>query len=441
MPRNYVAPANYYKLRGMAGVSGSGQMEKDRRPPLTTSIDQRLVGSRFQEMHRESVDAAQALGSAVHIDQAGDLRAGHGPPRPRTFSLEQGPNHPDQPVPTTATTTDIDFASHSATRDVRTPTSAGISWADTEHPTSGTAVDSTPERHQHSRWGTWGTLVASTPTARGASDADDATVRRRGVDAEPGTGDRDTFPMRPKEEIEVMPPPHLRLQQQQPFVRPRSGLDHEHLGAIYGDIGVWRSRLKSINADIADAQQEGYNDIAEGNQRVKGWLLVGRGVRFVKGVRMIEGRAKDDIRWDELQRDGGLSSDIIFWIVVFMIALTLGVGGTWISHSKCTSDFWCSCSHCSNWTRSCRCARRRDFCTVPSPVVCKQQHWLGPRHNAGTCRWRNAIHQHRSRARTSYAFLARSTIAVAHARTQGPPSAQGRHLALSQSSTLSAPHS
>ncbi|KZW00653.1 hypothetical protein EXIGLDRAFT_666997 [Exidia glandulosa HHB12029] len=332
LPRDYVAPAHFYKLRSMSDVNGSGQIEKDRRPPLTTSISQRLVGSRFQEMHRESIEAGQALGSAVHIDEAGDLRKGEGPtPRQRTFSLEQGPNHPDQPAPTTATTTDIDFASHSATRDVRTPTSAGISWVDTEHPRSGTAVDSTPEKQQHSRFGTWGTLVASTPTATargGASEADDATVRRRGKEVDPSPIDRDTFPMRAMEDPDALPPPHMRLQPQQPFVRPRSGLDHEHLGAIYADIGVWRSRLKSINVDIVQAQQDGYNDIAEGNAKVKGWLLMGRGVRFIKGVRMVEGRAKDDIRWEELQRDGGLFSDLVFWITVLAIAIILCVGVT-----------------------------------------------------------------------------------------------------------------
>lgn len=322
LPRNYVAPANYYKLRGVQGVNG-GRMEKDKRPPLTTSISQRLVGSRFQEMHRESIEAGQLLGGAVHIDDAGDVRAGA--PRARTFSLEQGPNHPDQPQPSTAATTDIEFAG----RDGRTPTTGDISWVDTYRPASPTAVGSSSGRPQHSRFGTWGTLVGSTPTARALSPAvTEATTVRRAAEKEPEP-DRDTFPMRVAiDEPEAVPPPHMRVQQQQPFVRPRSGYDHEHLGTIYANIGVWRSRLKVINAEIADAQQAGYNDIAQGSQRVKGWLLIGRGVRYIKGVRMIEGRAKDDIRWDELQRDGGIRSDIAFWLLVALIAVALGIGVT-----------------------------------------------------------------------------------------------------------------
>jgi hypothetical protein len=119
-----------------------------------------------------------------------------------------------------------------------------------------------------------------------------------------------------------IPPPHLRLQPQQPFVRPLSGLDHDQLGKIYADIGLWRSRLKNINVEIAEAQHDSYNDIADG-VNIKGWLLVGRGIHFLYGTEMIEGRSKDDIRWPELQHDGGLLSTVAFWIAVVMTGFCL----------------------------------------------------------------------------------------------------------------------
>ncbi|KAH7100165.1 hypothetical protein BKA62DRAFT_801451 [Auriculariales sp. MPI-PUGE-AT-0066] len=334
LPRNYVAPAQYYKLGHVDGVNG-GELEKPQRPELGTTISQRTVGSRFHEMHRESADAGQLLGHAVHVDDAGHLRAGPGP-RQRTFSLAQGPNHPDQPVPPSSPhdagsgEASTSAAAHDAPADA-------LSWVEAGSSTA-------PEMVGHHRSPTWGTFAA-TPTSPsspngtvGVSEFGVRTreeARERNRMQEVSTATRSTFPMRPKAAPgildapdETVPPPHLRIQPHQPFVRPRSGLDHEHLGVIYADIGVWRSRLKNINAEIVEAQQSGYTDIAEGSARVKGYLLIGRGVRFIRGVRMIEGRSKDDVRWDELQRGGGLKGDISFWLFTALIAFVLAIAVT-----------------------------------------------------------------------------------------------------------------
>lgn len=314
LPHNYVAPAQYYTLGTVDGVNG-GNLEQPARPPLTTTISQRVVGSRFQEV-RTSADAGQLLGEAVHVDDAGQLRAGPGP-RARTFSLLQGPNHPDQPSP----------AIPEAEEPISSPddayaSPAALSW-----------VEPGPSSQGGIRWPTAGAPPATGgPSEFGVRIRDDAPKRSRMQEASAAT--RSTFPMRAKAAPgtldpagEAVAPPHLRLQPQQPFVRPRSGLDHEHLGVIYADIGVWRSRLKQINAEIAETQQAGYSDIAEGSGRVKGYLIVGRGVRFIKGVRMIEGRSKDDVRWDELQRNGGLKGDLAFIGLVILIALALALAG------------------------------------------------------------------------------------------------------------------
>ena len=139
-----------------------------------------------------------------------------------------------------------------------------------------------------------------------------------------------SFPMRPRKrgtggEDEPPAMPHERLQQQQPFRRPRSGLEHAQLGAIYADIRRWRGALKRSNREIADEQEHGFQDIADG-RNIKGWILVGRGLRFLPGVQMIEGRTKEDIRWEELQVQGGVWSQVVFWIMVFIIGVLLGVG-------------------------------------------------------------------------------------------------------------------
>lgn len=166
----------------------------------------------------------------------------------------------------------------------------------------------------------------------GDSGGEESTaVARRGRDRGPhqhSLDRRETFAMR--ERVNNMPnegevPLHLRLQSQGPFVRPRSGIDHDHLGAVYSDIGEWRTRLKQINAEISEAQNDCYNDIADG-ARTKGWIVTGRGVRFLPGIELIEGRSKDDILWDELQHQGRLEKKITFWSFVLMITIMLGAG-------------------------------------------------------------------------------------------------------------------
>ena len=139
-----------------------------------------------------------------------------------------------------------------------------------------------------------------------------------------------SFPMRPRKkgsgaDDEPRAMPHERLQQQQPFRRPISGLEHAQLGAIYADIRRWRGALKRSNREIADAQERGFQDIADG-RNIKGWILVGRGLRLLPGVQIIEGRTKEDIRWEELQVQGGFWSEIVFWIMVIIIGVLLGIG-------------------------------------------------------------------------------------------------------------------
>ena len=95
------------------------------------------------------------------------------------------------------------------------------------------------------------------------------------------------------------------------------------LPEIYRDISEARSALKALNAEINDLQQEGFNHVAEGTN-IKGWLIFGRGIRYIPGVQMIEGRSKEDIRWQELQRGGTTGRMIMWWILIVIIGLLLG---------------------------------------------------------------------------------------------------------------------
>lgn len=61
-------------------------------------------------------------------------------------------------------------------------------------------------------------------------------------------------------------------------------------------------------------------------QGIKGFFLLGRGIRFVKGIRLIEGFAKEDIVWKEILKEsrmGGKMAMAGFWLLVVSISLAL----------------------------------------------------------------------------------------------------------------------
>ena len=315
----YLAPSQYYRLRDVQGVSGgkiAGTEEvftvADRQKQLHVQrpqvpegrngnghkrngslqiLKQRFLGarprnggSRFMEINRDSVHGRLPLGSRVAVTEHGELA-----PVPIP-APNRGPNHADND-PGGDDDEDGDGDEFIMVED------AALVPEDEN-------VGGTPNH--------------STPKGAGA-----AAPRMTVMSAQ-------SFPMRsrkkgggPDDEPPAMP--HERLQQQQPFRRPISGLEHVQLGVIYADIRRWRSALKRINREIADAQEQGFQDIAEGHN-IKGWVLVGRGLRFLPGVQMIEGRTKEDIRWEELQVQGGFWSQAVFWAMVVIIGVLLGVG-------------------------------------------------------------------------------------------------------------------
>lgn len=60
---------------------------------------------------------------------------------------------------------------------------------------------------------------------------------------------------------------------------------------------------------------------------IKGYMLLGRGIRFIPHVRLIEGYAKEDIIWSEIQSGGSSSSGRIkmtaFWALTLLISIAL----------------------------------------------------------------------------------------------------------------------
>lgn len=304
-----------------AEVEEFGTMRSRRREPsLTDSINQRVVGSRFQEVNRDSmVFGRLPIGSQIIMEKNGQM----GPARLTESPLpDAAPYHPR--------------AGHTSWD------TAAFNEAQPPHQWWGhQAGDSIQEIHELPELSDdWVDVMNEDPEAFQNGEEYNTAPRRRprpprAKNVTTNDDRRETFPLRNRgdDEGQDQLPPHLRLQPRAPFVRPLSGLDHDDLGRVYGDINIWRAKLKSINDEIAELQRECYSDIADG-VRVKGWLLVGRGLRFVPGVQLIEGRAREDIRWDELQNEGGFFRTMAFWIIVIMVGLLLGIGSKWHSSLK-----------------------------------------------------------------------------------------------------------
>ncbi|KAH9937349.1 uncharacterized protein B0H18DRAFT_950236 [Fomitopsis serialis] len=308
-PTSYVMPSQYYKLRGVSGISGGqftdvdqGVPSPDRGPSLTDSFNQRVVGSRFQEVNSSNPTIGLIpMGSQVAVNRDGNLEAVR---TPETATLDQqwgGDRHSSWDT--------------SGFNDATSPYAQLLPHTSQDHMLSESEDD-------------WYDVLEQDPEAFDNAEEYPKSSRRRprpprqtGVELQ-----RESFPLRNREAKtgEDVPPPHLRLQPRQPFVRPQSGVDHGALSAIYADINQWRTKLKAINLEISEVQTESYNDIADG-ARIKGWLMIGRGLRYIPGIQLIEGRAKEDIRWDELQNEGSTMRSVGFWTAVVTFAIILAV--------------------------------------------------------------------------------------------------------------------
>lgn len=334
---SFVAPSQYYRLRGVNASRRLTLSSFDNQPTLADSINQRVVGSRFQEVTRG--DSRQALGRSVVVDENGELG-----PSSRRYSIIYGPNHafnggdigstdlhplPEIPDSSDGKSKDLPRTPGQETSDV-----ADMSTSSLQEPAAGP-----------SNWQQQSMEPVNLPAGRGPR-----IFMAQAARATPTSSRRETFPRRRTDDEETEKTgflaPHLRLQHQQPcsflfnffckyvanfdyftVVRPASGLDLDMLGDVYAEINEWRSKLKTINSEIAEAQQAAYIDIGEGAPGVKGWLLVGRGLRYIPGVEIIEGRSKDDVRWDVLQHERTVLDTLVLYTIVIIVALLLALGG------------------------------------------------------------------------------------------------------------------
>ncbi|GJJ09404.1 hypothetical protein Clacol_003626 [Clathrus columnatus] len=275
-PTTYLAPSSFYRLRDIRTSQMSTQNTDDN---LAARISQRVIGTRFQEVQRGSriLSRIFSWGNVLPPENL----AGIGSMNLHRFSTDQLRHGPNEPLSGNIAGDEV-LLQDGFQNDNR--------WL--EPVTEERRSD--PSNGNHN---------VSSLTSSNDSEFSFSRSRIRRTEGPPDR--RSTFAMRLRPghfalDTDPIPPPHLRLQSQRPFVRPVSGMDHDQLGIIYNNIREWRSRLKVINMEISEAQQSGFDSIVNGNE-IKGWLLVGRGLRHLSHIQMIEGRSKEDISYEQLQ--------------------------------------------------------------------------------------------------------------------------------------------
>lgn len=341
-PTSFVAPSQYYKLRNLQGLherltdSRSSEKEKEmaprRRPEpsFSDAFNSRIVGSRFFEVNRNSiVNGHIPIGSPLAVDETGKLVPSGLPddysasiPDPRLY----GPNY----VPETdswdgriAQQLGLQPRESYAGVSAETDDNADSGWVD--------IARTAPVDFGMNYYQIPGNQQAEAGPSSHASAALLASTHRRSrlhkpqPPIPPPESRRETFPLRQKEASESIPPPHMRLQPSQPYVRPLDGVSFNELGQVYASITQWRSELKAINAEIEERQRDCYTDIADG-ARIKGWLMVGRGLGYIPGIELVEGRAKEDIRWDVLQNEPVPIDGAVVWALIGVVVVLLAAG-------------------------------------------------------------------------------------------------------------------
>ncbi|WWD08005.1 hypothetical protein V865_006115 [Kwoniella europaea PYCC6329] len=97
------------------------------------------------------------------------------------------------------------------------------------------------------------------------------------------------------------------------------------LAAHYASIRGTRARFKILNMEIEGMQKQKFAEIASTTADIKGWIVVGKGVRWLPHAELIEGYTKEDILW---QNAGALTrkkDQRTFWLKVLLLGGVMSI--------------------------------------------------------------------------------------------------------------------
>ncbi|ORX33503.1 hypothetical protein BD324DRAFT_658318 [Kockovaella imperatae] len=274
---DYLAPREYYKLSSGRRKSGSGERLE---VPIPTSTPSRNPISRFVEVNRDSSLFSKrfSIGQRIKVNEHGEYV-------------------PD-PSPDSEAANPLSSTSHDDHESV-TPTHM--------------------DRQAN----------GSSPVERVPQNSSSGSSGDSQADLVPGSTSMDLPPLQagPSRRVDVQEPPSPQSEHQAEIL-PASGMptwtshfNPSPLGQQYDVIRQSRARLVALNGEIALHQQQTFVQLSRGTDIV-GWVIVGRGARWIPGAEMIEGRTIEDVLWRHV---GMKSGEKAFWIKVGVLGVALAL--------------------------------------------------------------------------------------------------------------------
>ena len=99
-------------------------------------------------------------------------------------------------------------------------------------------------------------------------------------------------------------------------------VDLERRTWAQGQVRDCRQQYRALNTEILALQQQTFSGMITGSVQIEGWIVVGRGVRYLRHIQPITGRTKEDILWENI---GRRPSENIFWCKVVAIGVLLSI--------------------------------------------------------------------------------------------------------------------
>ena len=137
-------------------------------------------------------------------------------------------------------------------------------------------------------------------------------VLREPIATQPGQDEEDITNVEAEKNPATVPPP-LTLQSRNERHDP--------------DVEAYRTQFKALNEEISILQQDTFAKVSRADP-MTGWILVGRGVDYLPGAQLIEGRTRQDILWANLDRPNGEKR---YFIQVLLIGFVFFIISTFLN--------------------------------------------------------------------------------------------------------------
>ncbi|OCF59137.1 hypothetical protein L486_03638 [Kwoniella mangroviensis CBS 10435] len=265
-PDDFLAPIGFYKIPTVSHPQSKERLNVPVPPSLDLEEPGEASDSKFKEINRDSAmyGGRFDIGQRIKMDQTGNWVPDPSPQSEGTNELDTTPD-----------------TSHEGPTNER-----GRDSSDPPHSGEATRGLSTPP-------------IISSPTS-------------------PGPPISPTSPYSP-EELGQRP----RMPTRSSHRVSREGTSP--LAAHYASIRETRARFKELNMQIENMQKQKFAEIASTTADIKGWIVAGKGVRWLPYAELIEGYTREDILWQNAGASTGKKDEQTFWLKVLLSGGVLSI--------------------------------------------------------------------------------------------------------------------